>query len=119
MVIAKNTPLDPSKAPLLPKLQGHFAEFLRLCFSIRLSMLYLTTGVGYKYGLGLFLQREKKFFLDPQRHSYLSHSKKNAELETSLLLSFEILNEYPSVFGLYLNLRDRLTPSGTTLEGNP
>jgi hypothetical protein len=46
----RNRPLGDEGAPLLPKLRGHFAEFLRPCFSNRLSILYKTTSVGYKYG---------------------------------------------------------------------
>lgn len=42
--------LDHQGVPFLPKLQGHFAEFLRPCYSNRLSILYQTTSVGYKYG---------------------------------------------------------------------
>ncbi len=37
-------------APLLPKLRGHFAEFLNHSSPERLSILYLTTCVGLGYG---------------------------------------------------------------------
>lgn len=37
-------------APLLPKLRGHFAEFLNHDSLARLSILYLTTCVGLGYG---------------------------------------------------------------------
>ena len=37
--------------PLLPKLRGHFAEFLNHSSPERLSILYLTTCVGFQYGL--------------------------------------------------------------------
>ena len=37
-------------APLLPKLRGHFAEFLNHNSLDRLSILYLTTCVGLGYG---------------------------------------------------------------------
>ena len=36
--------------PLLPKLRGHFAEFLNHSSPERLSILYLTTCVGLGYG---------------------------------------------------------------------
>ena len=36
--------------PLLPKLRGHFAEFLNHSYLDRLSILYLTTCVGLGYG---------------------------------------------------------------------
>ncbi len=40
-------------APLLPKLRGHFAEFLRESYLAPLSILYLPTcvGLGYRYVL--------------------------------------------------------------------
>ena len=37
-------------APLLPKLRGHFAEFLNKGSSARLGILYLPTCVGFGYG---------------------------------------------------------------------
>jgi hypothetical protein len=37
-------------APLLPKLRGHFAEFLNHSSPDRLGILYLTTCVGFGYG---------------------------------------------------------------------
>ena len=41
-------------APLLPKLRGHFAEFLNHSYLDRLSILYLTTCVGLGYGRLMF-----------------------------------------------------------------
>src|SRR5674476_1410452 len=38
------------RAPLLPKLRGHFAEFLNHDSLDRLGILYLTTRVGLGYG---------------------------------------------------------------------
>ena len=35
------------RVPLLPKLRGHFAEFLRESYLAPLSILYLPTCVGY------------------------------------------------------------------------
>ena len=40
----------PSVAPLLPKLRGHFAEFLFEGSSDRLGILYLPTCVGFGTG---------------------------------------------------------------------
>lgn len=40
----------PAVAPLLPKLRGHFAEFLNHSSPERLSILNLTTCVGLGYG---------------------------------------------------------------------
>ena len=42
--------LHPTKAPLLPKLRGHFAEFLNHGSLDRLGILYLITCVGLGYG---------------------------------------------------------------------
>jgi hypothetical protein len=39
------------RGPLLPKLRGHFAEFLQHRSLTRLGMLYQSTGVGFGYGL--------------------------------------------------------------------
>jgi hypothetical protein len=39
-----------NSAPLLPKLRGHFAEFLNHSSLDRLGILYLTTCVGLGYG---------------------------------------------------------------------
>eukprot|EP00824_Muranothrix_gubernata_P006663 TRINITY_DN185_c0_g1_i1.p1 TRINITY_DN185_c0_g1~~TRINITY_DN185_c0_g1_i1.p1 ORF type:complete len:463 (-),score=-77.38 TRINITY_DN185_c0_g1_i1:68-1432(-) len=41
---------SPSKAPLLPKLRGHFAEFLSESQPVRLRFLILPTCVGLRYG---------------------------------------------------------------------
>ena len=41
---------SPVPAPLLPKLRGHFAEFLNHSYLDRLGILYLTTCVGLGYG---------------------------------------------------------------------
>ena len=42
--------VDGVGAPLLPKLRGHFAEFLNHSSLVRLGILYLTTCVGLGYG---------------------------------------------------------------------
>ena len=38
------------RAPLLPKLRGHFAEFLNQGYLTRLRILTLPTCVGLRYG---------------------------------------------------------------------
>ena len=43
--------------PLLPKLRGHFAEFLNHSSPARLSIFYLTTCVGYGYGPYMHIAR--------------------------------------------------------------
>ena len=52
---------SPSRAPLLPKLRGNFAEFLSHVSLDRLGILFLPTCVGLRYGrldqrYGLFLE---------------------------------------------------------------
>ena len=44
-------------APLLPKLRGHFAEFLNHSSLDRLGILYLTTCVGLGYGPCMHIAR--------------------------------------------------------------
>ena len=44
------SPLHLTPAPLLPKLRGHFAEFLKLGSPDRLGMFYPPTCVGLRYG---------------------------------------------------------------------
>ena len=42
-----------SQAPLLPKLRGHFAEFLNNASSVGLRILSSSTCVGLRYGYGM------------------------------------------------------------------
>jgi hypothetical protein len=53
--------LHSDMAPLLPKLRGYFAEFLRESYLAHLGILYLTTCVGLGYG---HLQSRYADFLD-------------------------------------------------------
>jgi len=43
-------PLQVARAPLLPKLRGHFAEFLSQSCPVGLKFLTLSTCVGLQYG---------------------------------------------------------------------
>ena len=43
-----------SRAPLLPKLRGHFAEFLNNASSVGLGILSPSTCVGLRYGYGMY-----------------------------------------------------------------
>jgi hypothetical protein len=43
--------LAQKRGPLIPKLRGQFAEFLQHSSLKRLGILYLTTCVGFGYGL--------------------------------------------------------------------
>ena len=47
----------PTEAPLLPKLRGHFAEFLNEGSSDRLGILYLPTCVGFGTGTPVLPRR--------------------------------------------------------------
>lgn len=51
-----------AQVPLIPKLRGHFAEFLHYDSLERLSILYLSTSVGLGYGRTYHLAHEA--FLD-------------------------------------------------------
>ena len=51
-----------AQVPLIPKLRGHFAEFLHYDSLERLSILYLSTSVGLGYGRTHHLTHEA--FLD-------------------------------------------------------
>ena len=56
-------------APLLPKLRGHFAEFLNHSSLDRLGILYLTTCVGFGYGPQ---QHSLEAFLDSTGSPYFA-----------------------------------------------
>ena len=56
--------LHPTEAPLLPKLRGHFAEFLNEGSSDRLGILYLHTCVGFGTGTSNLPRRFSR------RHSF-------------------------------------------------
>jgi hypothetical protein len=60
---------SPSRAPLLPKLRGNFAEFLSHVSLDRLGILFPPTCVGLRYGR---LDRQYGLFLEawnwPHRH---------------------------------------------------
>ena len=43
------------RVPLLPKLRGHFAEFLRESYLAPLGILNLPTCVGFGYGYDAFI----------------------------------------------------------------
>ena len=45
--------VDPTGAPLLPKLRGQFAEFLQQSSLMRLRILSSTACVGLRYGRAL------------------------------------------------------------------
>lgn len=57
--------------PLLPKLRGHFAEFLNHDSPVRFSILYLTTSVGLGYGR---LKPRVEAFLDSTGSPNFNHN---------------------------------------------
>ena len=103
-----------SVAPLLPKLRGHFAEFLNKGSPVRLRIFFSSTCVGLRYGyLRIFSsfsrQREFKDFVS------LVHSPSQTSLMTCVLhyKPASLLGRaspsarffYPSVSLLHLLLR--------------
>ena len=63
-------------APLLPKLRGHFAEFLNHSSPERLSILNQTTCVGFRYGpcthIARGFSRQHRHIKHPQQTGYAS-----------------------------------------------
>ena len=60
-----------SRAPLLPKLRGHFAEFLDNASSVGLGILSLSTCVGLRYGPAAHYSGFSRQPLRRLRYSYL------------------------------------------------
>ena len=61
------------QAPLLPKLRGHFAEFLNHDSLVRLGMLCPTTCVGFGYGRPSTIA--SRLFSAPQDHPVIPHQR--------------------------------------------
>ena len=61
--------------PLLPKLRGHFAEFLNHSSPARLSIFYLTTCVGYGYGPYMHIARgfSRQYRITNITHIWATH----------------------------------------------
>ena len=59
------------RAPLLPKLRGHFAEFLNHDSLVRLGILCPTTCVGFGYGRPSTIA--SRLFSAPQDHPAIPH----------------------------------------------
>lgn len=69
-------------APLLPKLRGHFAEFLNHSSPDRLSIFYLTTCVGLGYGPHTHIARgfsRQHRIIDIPKKGYASRLTHNEE----------------------------------------
>ena len=65
----------PAVVPLLPKLRGHFAEFLNHSSPARLSIFYLTTCVGYGYGPYMHIARgfSRQYRITNITHIWATH----------------------------------------------
>ena len=100
-------------ASLIPKLREYFAEFLQhRCFK-RLSMLYLSTCVGLRYGLTLRAISWKSFTAQIIRYNLNN-------LQPSSLLSWSRnINLVPIDYGFRPHLRGRLTLRWLPLRRNP
>ncbi len=78
------------EAPLIPKLRGHFAEFLNQSYLALLSILYLSTCVGLGYGhhmnspLGFSWQHRISHFDKKVSASYLRINVQRIFLSHSL-----------------------------------
>ena len=105
-------PVARERGPLLPKLRGQFAEFLQHHSLKRLGMLYLSTCVGFGYGLmrGLFPGT------GPQR----GQSDKPAHAFPFVTTRWpRTINLVPIDYACRPRLRGRLTLRGLTLRRNP
>ena len=98
--------------PLLPKLRGQFAEFLRSSSLKRLGMLYLTTCVGFGYGLcwGYFLEQLGCARTPTASHNFRYSSHPNWRTNIYVL---------PIGYAFRPRLRGRLTLRRLALRRNP
>ena len=106
------TPTCVRSVPLLPKLRGQFAEFLHNSSLKRLGILYLTTCVGFGYGLcwGYFLEQ-----LGCARAPTASHNFRHSS-HTFWRTNIHVL---PIEYAFRPRLRGRLTLRRLTLRRNP
>ena len=100
------------RVTLLPKLRVQFAEFLQRSSLKRLGILYLTTCVGFGYGL-----MEGLFPGTPRPHV---QSNKNVRLSKSVTTSWSRnVRLVPIDYAFPPRLRGRLTLRRLTLRRNP
>ena len=100
------------RVTLLPKLRVHFAEFLQRSSHKRLGILYLTTCVGFGYGLlaGLF----------PGTAPLQDQSNKTLQFVQSVTTAWPTnINVVPIDYAFLPRLRGRLTLLRLTLSRNP
>ena len=100
------------RGPLLPKLRGQFAEFLQHRSLKRLGILYLSTCVGFGYGLARGL-----FPGTPPVHTQSVKGVQTSEFVTSRWPGN--INPVPIDYAFRPRLRGRLTLRGLTLRRNP
>ena len=98
---------------LLPKVRRQFAEFLQDTSLKRLGILYLTTCVGFGYGLygGAISWNRFEAWINPIRPDNLrdpSHTTRSRNI-----------NRVPIDYPLRARLRGRLTLRGLALRRNP
>src|SRR5436305_14206685 len=105
--------LAPEQGPLLPKLRGHFAEFLQHRSLKRLGMLYQSTCVGLGYGLRAGAVSRKSQAAPPIRSGETTFGLRHIPAGGGILTPF------PSATALALALGARLTLRGLTLRRNP
>jgi hypothetical protein len=109
---APPTHLREPRASLSRSYGGNIAEFLQRHSLKRLGMLYLSTCVGFGYGLmqGLF----------PGTSSQPSQSNKGRQLKRSVTTCWPTnINVVPIDYAFRPRLRDRLTLRRLTLRRNP
>ena len=105
-------PLARPKGLLIPKVRRQIAEFLQRHSLKRLGMLYLSTCVGFGYGL------MRKLF--PGTSSKPSQSSKAEQHKRSVtFLWLTNINVIPIDYAFRPRLRDRLTLRRLTLRRNP
>ena len=92
--------LHSTRVPLLPKLRGHFAEFLRESYLAHLSIFYQPTCGGLRYGR-LLNSRAKLFLAVWNQHLHLrrdslSSSCQNAVADFPTTTNYEPQQAYPA-----------------------
>ena len=99
---------------LLPKVRRQFAEFLQYTSLKRLGILYLTTCVGFGYGLygGAISWNHRRGHSNPIRSDNLQMIRPHTTRPTNI-------NVVPIDYPLRARLRGRLTLRGLALRRNP
>ena len=134
-----------SEAPLLPKLRGHFAEFLNNASPAGLRILSSSTCVGLRYGYGMnysgFSRRMAhmlRYFYFATHHVFVLHDGFACHATTSLAPVFplpghafhtcphsSVISQYRNFnllsigYGFLPRLRSRLTQGRSALPWKP